>query len=146
MFSPLGTGEAFGGADGELGSIIHSEIPLKVVATCTLAGAALAKSVCILFVGFRLGMIGGQWSVMSTMGGRILVRQGTDSIPTNVSIAALEQKAFLERGLSRTGAGLLYVFCQHHQAALCKKPVILKFPGLATGSIDSALGASGIVM
>ena len=45
----------------------------------------------------------------------------------------MEQMMYLENKLGDSGLTFLYNFCQHHQAALVKKPIILSFPGLATG-------------
>ena len=60
--------------------------------------------------------------------------QGSDSLPTNISIAAMDQDKFLLQNLGSKGVTLLNTLCLHHQAALCKKPVILRLPGLATGT------------
>ena len=65
--------------------------------------------------------------------------QGTDSLPTNIAIAALEQRKFVDEDLGRTGLTLLYSLCLHHQACLCKKPLILKLSGLATGAASYQL-------
>ncbi len=67
--------------------------------------------------------------------------RGTDSLPTNIAVAALEQKAFLDRHLETTGMTLLHCFCMHHQCCLIKKPLILKLPGLATGLVRMAHAA-----
>lgn len=56
---------------------------------------------------------------------------GTDSLPTNLAVAALEQESFA----SDPGTLLISSFCCHHQSVLAKKPIILSFPGLASGAL-----------
>lgn len=51
----------------------------------------------------------------------------------------MEQQAFLQKKLGSAGLCLLYTFCQHHQAALTKKPIILKLTGLATGLVTGVV-------
>ena len=70
----------------------------------------------------------------------------TDALPTNVSVAAWEQKRWKDKnaaecGSASAGTATLFHFCSHHQAQLCKKPLLLRLPGVATGQACSGKGA-----
>ena len=63
------------------------------------------------------------------------VLPGTDSLPTNLSVASMEQEAWIRRrgGNAQDITAVIQHFCMHHQAALAKKPLLLRFPGVTTG-------------
>ena len=59
---------------------------------------------------------------------------GTDSLPANVAMNAVEQQKVLSQpGPAHMFRGYIYAFCTHHQCNLASKPVLLALPGVATG-------------
>lgn len=115
------SGDALGGE--EISSMVMDKIPLKVVTTCTFSEFAWLQNKCqvhcflllcvptnltYLIILLLITIVNCHCHCLYySLFWRACVIQGTDSLPTNVSVAAMEQQAFLQKKLGSAGLCLL---------------------------------------